>query len=96
VTDIAAEVRTILAYHLGIEEAKLTDEARLAEDLGADSLDLVEIVMSFEEQFGIEIPNHAATGLTTVGDAVRFVEARRTNLQAQPASQSDRWRLALR
>ncbi|MFZ5779652.1 MAG: acyl carrier protein [Pseudomonadota bacterium] len=96
VTDIAAEVRTILAYHLGIEATKLTDEAKLAEDLGADSLDLVEIVMSFEEQFGIDIPNHAATGLRTVGEAVRFIDARLANVQAQPTSQPDRWRLALR
>jgi acyl carrier protein len=74
-TDIAAEIRDILVFHLGVEEARLTDDARLAEDLGADSLDLVEVVMSCEEKFDIDIPNRVATGLATVGDAVRFVEA---------------------
>lgn len=73
-TDIAAEIRDILVFHLGVEEARLTDGTRL-EDLGADSLDLVEIVMSCEEKFDIEIPNPVATRFTTVGDAVRFVEA---------------------
>src|SRR5258707_8498485 len=74
-TDIAAGVRDILVFHLGAEEAFLTDDARLAEDLGADRLDLVEIAMSCEERFDIDIPNHVATSLATVGDAVRFVAA---------------------
>lgn len=75
VTDIAAEVRGILAFHLGSEEAKLTDNAKLIEDLGADSLDVVEVVMSFEESFDIDIPNHLATELVTVGDAIAFITA---------------------
>ena len=62
-------------FHLGADEARLTDNVRLAEDLGADSLDVVEIVMSCEEKFDIDIPNRVATRLATVGDAVRFVEA---------------------
>jgi acyl carrier protein len=74
-TELAAEVRDILVFHLGAEEARLTDDARLAEDLGADRLDLVEIAMSCEERFDIDIPNHVATTLVTVGDAVRFVQA---------------------
>ena len=74
-TDIAAEVRGILAFHLGSEEAKLTDNAKLIEDLGADSLDVVEVVMSFEESFDIDIPNHLATELVTVGDAIAFIKA---------------------
>ena len=74
-TDIAAEVRDILVFHLGSEEAKLTDNAKLIEDLGADSLDVVEVVMSFEEKFGIEIPNHRATEFVTVGDAIAFIKA---------------------
>src|SRR5262245_13810581 len=74
-TDVAAEIRDILVFHLGVEEARITDDARLVDDLGADSLDLVEIVMSCEEKFDIEIPNPAATRLTTVADAVQFVEA---------------------
>jgi acyl carrier protein len=75
VTDIAAEVRDILVFHLGAEEGLLADDARLAEDLGADRLALVEIAMSCEERFDIDIPNHVATRLATVGDAVRFIQA---------------------
>jgi len=75
VTDIAAEVRDILVFHLGSEEAKLTDNAKLIEDLGADSLDVVEVVMSFEEKFNIDIPNQVATAIVTVGDAIAFITA---------------------
>jgi acyl carrier protein len=75
VTDIAAEVRDILVFHLGSEEAKLTDNAKLIEDLGADSLDVVEVVMSFEEKFDIDIPNHRATEFVTVGDAIAFIKS---------------------
>jgi len=74
-SDVAAEVRDILVFHLGADERRLTDDARLTEDLGADSLDVVEIVMSCEEKFAIAIPNRVATRLTTVGDAVRFIES---------------------
>jgi acyl carrier protein len=98
VTDIAAEVRDILVFHLGAEEARLTDDARLAEDLGADRLDLVEIAMSCEERFDIDIPNHVATGLATVGDAIRFVQAQVTRtmegtMDAGPARRPVRPRL---
>jgi acyl carrier protein len=72
VSDIGSQVRDILAFHLGIDGAQLGDDTRF-EDLGADSLDVVEIVMSCEERFGVEIPNREATGLATVGDAVRCV-----------------------
>lgn len=75
-SDIASEIRDALVFHLGVEEARLADDARLAEDLGADSLDLVEIMMSCEEKFEIEIPDRVAVGLATVGDAIRCVEAR--------------------
>ena len=74
-TDIAAEIKDILVFHLGAEEGLLTDDARLVDDLGADRLDLVEIAMSCEERFDVDIPNHVAIGLATVGDAVRFVQA---------------------
>jgi acyl carrier protein len=74
-SDVAAEVRDILVFHLGADERRLIDEARLTEDLGADSLDVVEIVMSCEERFAIAIPNRVASRLATVGDAVRFIEA---------------------
>ena len=74
VSDIGTQVRDILAFHLGIDTSQLADDTRFA-DLGADSLDVVEIVMSCEERFGVEIPNREATGLATVGDAVRCVKA---------------------
>ena len=74
-TDIAAGVKDILVLHLGIEPVRVHATSRLAEDLGADSLDAVEIFMSCEERFEVEIPNHAAKELATVGDAVRFIES---------------------
>ena len=87
-TDVRAEVRSILAFHLGADEARLRDDVRLAEDLGADSLDMVEIVMSCEERFDIEIPNRVAASLTTMGDAVRFIEARLAGPAGQPPSRA--------
>jgi acyl carrier protein len=99
VSDIASEVRDILAFHLGVEPARLTDEARLAKDLGADSLDVVEIVMSCEERFGVEIPNKAATRLVTVADAIRCVETQLAAAAAEvepPARPVHRLRAALR
>jgi acyl carrier protein len=72
--DIGSQVRDILAFHLGIDGSRLADDTRF-EDLGADSLDVIEIVMSCEERFGVEIPNREASGLATVGDAVRCVNA---------------------
>ena len=74
--DISTEIRDILVFHLGVREAQITYDARLADDLGADSLDIVEITMSCEERFGIPIPNRAVSGLKTVGDAIRLVTAR--------------------
>lgn len=74
-SDIAAGVRDILAFHLGTSNRHLADDTRLHEDLGADSLDVVEIVMSCEERFGVMIPNRAASAIATVGDAVRCVAA---------------------
>ena len=102
-SDISAEVREILAFHLGADGSHLMDDTRL-EDLGADSLDIVEVVMSCEERFGVEIPNRAATGLATVGDAVRCVEAQvqalveaQAQLAAtQPMSRTRRLTAALR
>jgi len=101
VTDIAAEVRDILVFHLGAEEARLTDDARLAEDLGADRLDLVEIAMSCEERFDVDIPNHVATSVATVSDAVRVVEQQITGAMSAtaaggPARQAVRPRFDLR
>ena len=72
--DIEGRVRKIVVEHLGVEEEKVTKEARFIDDLGADSLDTVELVMAFEEEFGVEIPDDAAETILTVGDAVRFLE----------------------
>ena len=95
VSDVSAEVRDILAFHLGAEEQRLTDDTRLHEDLGADSLDVVEIVMSCEERFGVEIPNRAATTLSTVGDAVRCIEAQIEALAAAQAQSKAETRAVL-
>ena len=72
--DITSKVKKIVADHLGIDEAKVTDEASFIDDLGADSLDTVELVMAFEEEFGVEIPDDAAETITTVQDAIKFIK----------------------
>ncbi len=71
--DIADRVRKIVVEHLGVEEDKVVDSASFIDDLGADSLDTVELVMAFEEEFGIEIPDDAAELIQTFGDAVKFI-----------------------
>ena len=99
--DILAEVKEILALHLGTDPSRLVDDTRL-EALGADSLDVIEIVMSCEERFGVEIPNSEAGGLVTLGDTVRCVEAQLQALveaqvaAAQTARRPRRLSLALR
>ena len=72
--DISSKVKKIVADHLGIDETKVNDDSSFIDDLGADSLDTVELVMAFEEEFGIEIPDDAAETIQTVGDAVKFIE----------------------
>ena len=72
--DVSSKVKKIVADHLGIDEAKVTEESSFIDDLGADSLDTVELVMAFEEKFGIEIPDDAAETITTVQDAINFIE----------------------
>jgi len=74
-SDVAARVKKIVVEHLGVEEAKVTAEANFIDDLGADSLDTVELVMAFEEEFGVEIPDEAAEKITTVQDAIAFIQA---------------------
>ena len=69
------KVKNIVVDHLGVDEDKVTDNASFIDDLGADSLDTVELVMAFEEEFGIEIPDDAAESIQTVGDAVKFIDA---------------------
>ena len=72
--DISSKVKKIVADHLGIDEAKVNEESSFIDDLGADSLDTVELVMAFEEEFGIEIPDDAAENIQSFGDAVKFIE----------------------
>ena len=74
-SDIAERVKKIVVEHLSVDEAKVTETASFIDDLGADSLDTVELVMAFEEEFGIEIPDDAAETIQTYGDAVKFIEA---------------------
>ena len=74
--DVGAVVKKIVADHLGVDEQKVTDEASFIDDLGADSLDTVELVMAFEEEFGSEISDNEAEKILTVRDAIRFIEAK--------------------
>ena len=74
VDDVASKVKKIVAEHLGVDEAKVTEEASFIDDLGADSLDTVELVMAFEEEFGAEISDSEAEKILTVGDAIKFIE----------------------
>ena len=74
--EIAGKVKKIVADHLGVEEAKVTEEASFIDDLGADSLDTVELVMAFEEEFGSEISDNEAEKILTVGDAIKFIESK--------------------
>lgn len=74
--DTAAKVREIIANELGVEIEKVTDDASFVEDLGADSLDTVELVMAFEEEFSIEIPDEDAEKMQSVGDAIRYLQER--------------------
>ena len=74
--DVANKVRKMVVDHLGAEESKVTDEANFIDDLGADSLDTVELVMAFEEEFGSEISDAEAEKILTVGDAIKFIESK--------------------
>ena len=74
--DISNKVKKMVANHLGVEELKVTDEANFIDDLGADSLDTVELVMAFEEEFGSEISDSDAEKILTVGDAIKFIESK--------------------
>ena len=73
-SDIVDRVKKIVVEHLSVEESKISETASFIDDLGADSLDTVELVMAFEEEFGIEIPDDAAETIQTFGDAVKFIE----------------------
>ncbi|MBQ9065984.1 MAG: acyl carrier protein [Clostridia bacterium] len=69
-------IKEILADQLELDPEEITLESDFVQDLGADSLDLVDLVMSIEDEFGVEVPDEAIEGLTTVGDAVKFIQAR--------------------
>ncbi|MEM8826465.1 MAG: acyl carrier protein [Pseudomonadota bacterium] len=73
-SDVAERVKKIVVEHLGVEPEKVTEEASFIDDLGADSLDTVELVMAFEEEFGVEIPDDAAEKILTVKDAIVYIK----------------------
>ena len=75
-SEIEDQVKKIVVDHLGIDETKVVPEAKFIDDLGADSLDTVELVMAFEEEFGSEISDSEAEKILTVGDAVKFIEGK--------------------
>ena len=74
-SETADRVKKIVVEHLGVEPDKVTEDASFIDDLGADSLDIVELVMAFEEEFGCEIPDAVAEKIVTLKDAVSFIEA---------------------
>ncbi|MSP42515.1 MAG: acyl carrier protein [Alphaproteobacteria bacterium] len=74
-SDIAATVKKIVTEHLGVDSEKVVEGASFIDDLGADSLDTVELVMAFEEEFGVEIPDDAAEKIQTVQDAINFLKS---------------------
>jgi|TARA_B110001452_G_scaffold266273_1_gene272732 acyl carrier protein len=76
--EISSKVKKIVSDHLGVDEEKVLDEASFIDDLGADSLDTVELVMAFEEEFGSEISDSDAEKILTVGDAIKFIESKST------------------
>ncbi len=73
-SDTADRVKKIVVEHLGVEADKVAPDASFIDDLGADSLDIVELVMAFEEEFGVEIPDDAAEKIGTVGDAIKYID----------------------
>lgn len=74
-SDISERVKEIIAKHLGIEPGKVTEDGNFIDDLGADSFDTVELALTFEDEFGCEIPDDAAESMFTVGDVIKFLEA---------------------
>ena len=77
-SDVAERVKKIVVEHLGVDEAKVTEGTSFIDDLGADSLDTVELVMAFEEEFGCEIPDEEAENIQTIKDAIKFIESQNT------------------
>src|SRR4028118_1997241 len=83
-SETADRVKKIVVEHLGVDAEKVTEEASFIDDLGADSLDIVELVMAFEEEFGVEIPDDAAEKIGTVKDAIDYIEANKAWTHAIP------------
>lgn len=77
--EIADKVKKIVVEHLGVEESKVTSDASFIDDLGADSLDTVELVMAFEEAFSVEIPEDTAEKITTVSDAIDYISKQKAS-----------------
>ena len=77
-SETAERVKKIVVEHLGVESEKVTEEASFIDDLGADSLDIVELVMAFEEEFGVEIPEDDAEKITTVNDAIEYIDSHKS------------------
>ena len=73
-SDVASRVKAIIVDKLSVEESEVTNEASFTNDLGADSLDTVELIMEFEKEFGISIPDDKAETIQTVGDAIKYIE----------------------
>lgn len=78
---VTEKVKSIISEQLGVKQEEVTPEASFIDDLGADSLDTVELVMALEEEFGVEIPDEDAEKITTVGDAVRYIEEKADDKQ---------------
>ncbi|MBT5214070.1 MAG: acyl carrier protein [Pelagibacteraceae bacterium] len=76
-SEIETQVKQIVVDHLGIDDAKVTADSKFIDDLGADSLDTVELVMAFEEKFGIEIPDDAAETIQTVQNAIDYIQSKK-------------------
>ena len=74
-SDVAEKVKAIIVDKLGVDESEVTNEANFTNDLGADSLDTAELIMEFEKEFDIQIPDDKAEAIATVGDAISFIEA---------------------
>ena len=86
-SETADRVKKIVVEHLGVEADKVTEEAAFIDDLGADSLDIVELVMAFEEEFSVEIPDDAAEKIGTVKDAIDFIDKNKGSLTGRTSGQ---------
>jgi acyl carrier protein len=82
---VAQDVKEIIVEQLGVDPAQVTDDASFVDDLGADSLDTVELVMALEEKFGLEIPDEEAEKITTVGQAIKYIEEKTAGKESEEA-----------